>query len=54
MAQNLNFFFSDNSSERICNTLDDTRFNLSSVMTLMSLCYGLHPLVMSVPVEKLI
>jgi hypothetical protein len=45
MAQNLNFFFSGNYSERICTTLDDSRFNLSSIMMLMSLCYGIHPLI---------
>jgi len=52
MAQNLNFFFSGNSSERICITLDDSRFNLSSVMTLMSLCYGIQPLIMSLCLSK--
>ena len=52
MAQNLNLFFSGNSSERICITLDDSMLNLSSIITLMTLCYGIYLLIMSLCQSK--
>jgi hypothetical protein len=47
MEQNLDFFSGSNPSEQICIKLDESKFNLSSLMTVKSLCYGVHPLTLS-------
>jgi len=55
MVQDLKLFFSGNFFERICIMLDDSRFNLSSIITLMFLVLWHTPThYVSVPIEKLI